>query len=389
MPEIIELGERCCGCGACAAGCGAGAIEMTLDRWGFLHPIVDAVKCIECGRCGATCPVLLQGDADGIGTVYWAYADEALQMESSSGGVFGALADHVVSAGGVVYGAAFDGSFREVRHIRVDGQECLSLLRGSKYSQSVMEAELYRQIATDVGSGRPVLFSGTACLVAGVRLSLGHLAEAENLLCADVVCHGVPSAGLYAAYIDWVRRQKGADIISVSFRSKRVSWQSYSLEVGFADGTVFSHPYYDDWFMGAYLNNVSLRGSCFTCPSKGSCGSDLTLGDFWCVSKHYPHLADVQGVSAVIVRSEKGRALLGKVRRSLEIGEAEYAHVLQGNPSLEDSAVPNERRDEFLDQFASGRPVGDMMTEWRFYRGFTNRLRMRLLHHLRKEAFWT
>ena len=47
--------ENCCGCGACAAGCPAHAITMKPDADGFLYPIVNSEKCINCSKCEKLC----------------------------------------------------------------------------------------------------------------------------------------------------------------------------------------------------------------------------------------------------------------------------------------------------------------------------------------------
>ena len=40
--KISKLGEACCGCGACAAKCPKSCISMQEDKFGFLHPVIDA-----------------------------------------------------------------------------------------------------------------------------------------------------------------------------------------------------------------------------------------------------------------------------------------------------------------------------------------------------------
>ena len=40
--KISKLGDACCGCGACAAKCPKSCISMQEDKFGFLHPVIDA-----------------------------------------------------------------------------------------------------------------------------------------------------------------------------------------------------------------------------------------------------------------------------------------------------------------------------------------------------------
>lgn len=55
LPELYRDRSECCGCTACTAVCPAGAISMFPDEEGFEYPIVDAAKCIGCGKCMRIC----------------------------------------------------------------------------------------------------------------------------------------------------------------------------------------------------------------------------------------------------------------------------------------------------------------------------------------------
>ena len=63
-------------------------------------------------------------------------------------------------------------------------------MRGSKYIQSKM-GDTYKKVQEDLNAKREVLFSGTSCQVAGLKHFLGK--DYDNLICIDIVCHGVPS----------------------------------------------------------------------------------------------------------------------------------------------------------------------------------------------------
>ena len=47
--------QNCCGCTACASVCPHNAITMIPDNLGFLYPMVNAEKCVNCGICNKTC----------------------------------------------------------------------------------------------------------------------------------------------------------------------------------------------------------------------------------------------------------------------------------------------------------------------------------------------
>ena len=55
LPELYRDRSECCGCTACEFACPRGAIYMELDEEGFLYPVVDAARCVRCGRCEKAC----------------------------------------------------------------------------------------------------------------------------------------------------------------------------------------------------------------------------------------------------------------------------------------------------------------------------------------------
>lgn len=217
--KYIVTGNKdyCCGCRACELSCHAAALSMKPDEEGFLYPVFDESRCVDCGLCERVCPM---GDpvlpTDGPAEVYAAKSrDEKLCMSSSSGGLFSEIALHVLEKSGVVFGAAFaEGG--SVRHVAVESVGDLGLLRGSKYVQSDL-GDSYSRVRAFLKAGRWVYFVGTPCQVAGLLKFLrgGH----DHLLTSDLVCHGVPSQKMFAAYKDWEERRHGGRIRAFSFRN--------------------------------------------------------------------------------------------------------------------------------------------------------------------------
>lgn len=371
-PEILELGDACCGCGACSAACPKGCTSMKRDRLGFSRPTVDTLACIGCGACERACPALGERLADQLQSVSWARADAPELLDrSSSGGMFALFARKVLSEGGVVCGAAFDERCRGVRHVLVENVTDLDAVMRSKYVQSSIEKEVYRGVREAIRSGRRVLFAGTACQVAGMRGYLGKLGESNLFLAVDVICHGVPSPALWSRWVDYRSEAFGSDVCDVNMRSKTTGWLSYSAmykHIAEKDNTgdTESQVFGEDWYMKAFLANASLRSSCLACPAKRSSGADITLGDFWGFQNIHPEVDYSKGVSAVLCNTEKGVRAFEAISGLTANGPAKLDEVIAGNPSLVRSVAPYPKRDEFLNDVSGGLSIPDLMGKWDF-----------------------
>lgn len=382
IPAISVVGDKCCGCWACAAICPTYCLSMKEDGAGFKYPAYES-GCIGCGRCEKVCPVMSVGAADTAVSVSWAKAeDDGLRERSSSGGVFGLLSDKVLEQDGVVYGAAYGKGCRSVGHVRIKSKEQLDRVMRSKYTQSAMGVDTYKDVAADLKAGKKVLFSGVGCQCAGLRnyLKLKRV-SADNLLAVEVLCHGVPSPKLWSEWLGYKESSFGsnaAEIDEVNFRSKSSGWTTYSVAYSVATEKVESTRFGEDWYMKAFLSNASLRESCLQCPAKRCSGSDVEIGDYWGVYNVHPDIADELGVSAVICNTENGKAAIDALGDALFFGPTTFQDVANGNPSLTKSVQPYAKRVEFLNDVSGSVPIEDLVRNWSFAPSFTQRVRGKL-----------
>lgn len=63
----------------------------------------------------------------------------------------------------------------------------------------------FKQVKDFLLKGRFVMFTGTPCQIAGLKGFLRK--EYDNLLTVEIVCHGVPSPGVWRKYIEDVKIQ--------------------------------------------------------------------------------------------------------------------------------------------------------------------------------------
>jgi coenzyme F420-reducing hydrogenase beta subunit len=366
MNQIFEhtLGEdfvSCTGCAACVAACPQSAISMQQNDEGFLYPNINMGLCSNCDLCRDICPVN-QGNLFSTKrneesskkplAVFAAWhLNEEIRLNSSSGGVFTALADEVLARKGVVFGAAFDENF-VVNHISIENSDDLHKLRGSKYIQSVIRPSTYQSIRTLLIQNRPVLFSGTPCQVAGLHSFLGK--PYDNLFCCDIACHGVPSPKVFEAYKKNMEEQYAAKITRISFRRKDCGWKRYSVLLSFDNNTEYLRTANGDPFILGFLKNIYLRPSCYNCKFASTDRSgDLTIADFWGVANTYPEYDnDDKGTSLILVNTAKGKQLLNNCKNNLFWGTADLNTAILGNPVLVRPSFQPPERDAFFHDLA-------------------------------------
>lgn len=340
----IKSKYDCCGCEACAQRCAHNAISMKRDKEGFLYPIIDPNKCTKCDICEKVCPVINQKlPSEPIKTYAAKNKDEIVRLQSSSGGIFTLLATKTINNIGVVFGAKFDEQWKVV-HDYVETIEDLAKFRGSKYVQSRIN-DNYIKVEQFLKQGRQVLFSGTPCQIAGLKRFL--IKDYKNLICIDIICHGVPSPFVWEKYI---QHFKAASISSVKFRDKTNSWKNYEVVISQNTSELIRETIHKNVYMKFFLSDLCLRPSCASCPAKaGKSQSDITIADFWGIQHIHPEFDDDKGCNLVLINSEKGLNLFNK----LECDKIETDHntAIKYNPSYFKSVAEPKYRKYFFDNF--------------------------------------
>lgn len=320
---------------------------MVRDRQGFAFPAVDAVKCVHCGLCTNTCPMLQPREPKPLPAAFAAWNREAeVRRDSTSGGAFSALADYVLEGGGVVFGAALDGRQR-LRHTACFRKEDLWRLRGAKYVQSDLEG-IFREVKKYLET-RQVLFSGTPCQVDGLYRYLGD--RPENLTTCDLVCQGVPSPGVWEDMVRRIEKKRGRELQTVRFRNKVEGWKNSHFTAVYDDGTVDTRPLFDTEYGRAFGRALFLRPCCYRCPY--ACMNrpgDFTLGDLWGLAPDELPEQQQKGVSLLLVNSPHASHIFDQLPLSRQPFPVERA--IAGNPRLASPIAQPADRAAFFAAYA-------------------------------------
>lgn len=317
IKTIRDIESQCTGCGCCVNICSNhGAIRMQKNEEGFYYPTIDEDKCVNCGLCVKACPLVnLKTDKlEKLPDALLAYAKKAETLKKvTSGGVFTAVAEYLLSAeNAAVVGASYDSGFHVIHRV-VDNIENVQYLTRSKYIQS-KAWEVYEEIKERLISGQTILFCGMACQIYGIKSYLAtKRVSMEKLYTMDLVCHGVPSDNLIDSYLQMLTEHYNSEVEYIGMREKEYthSWFNAKMAIRFANGHELSIKSEADYFLKAFLGNIAMRPSCYNCQFK-TIGriSDLTLGDCWFSRSITGNTTIPFDVTLVIPQTEKGKRLL-------------------------------------------------------------------------------
>lgn len=283
------------------------------------------------------------------------HKSETTRAASRSGGMFTAISDWVLEKNGVLYGCALDENCNAV-HIRAENDLGRNRMRGSKYIQSRL-GNTYANVKQDLLKGRLVLFSGTSCQIAGLQGYLGK--KYTNLICVDIVCHGVPSPKAWQTYLRWQEGKYHSRVKGIDFRNKRdFGWRDHVETLMLENGRRINSRVYTRLFYGECI----VRPSCYECPYKSVMHpGDITLADYWGVEKAAPELDDDKGISLVLLNNESGERIFRAVENQIKWKATRLEDSMQ--KPLQAPFPKPENRDAFWKDYST-RPFSDVVKRY-------------------------
>lgn len=345
-------------CGACVNICPRNAIQISIDNEGYYIPLIDEKKCVECGMCKKTCPEISQSENTNYSEPksFAVWAQDEIRMNSSSGGAFSVLAERIISKGGVVYGCSWTEELI-VAHVRVDDKRNLGKLRKSKYIQS-NTGNSFINVKNDLEKSIPVLYSGTPCQIAGLNKYLNR--KYDNLYTVDIICTGIVPVGIWKKRLQEMSHDYG-EIDRVDFRSKRFGWHCGSVVYGLKSGEEIECE--KDEYMAAFLEGMFFRDVCSDCNYAGFPRyADITIGDFWNISRKNKALNDSKGTSLLITNSKKGWNLFDETKKEFKkVEEIDFEFTRSSNMFFKNRRV-HPGKERFFNKIKEGRTFMDSYT---------------------------
>ncbi len=336
---MIDITNKvnCCGCNACGDICPCGAISYKSDNEGFWYPTVDTLKCIDCHLCEKVCPIINVQELkrnDFSQPICYAAEHKNLEVvfDSTSGGVFSAMAEVIYKKGGYVGGAVFNEDF-SVSHYISNAKEDLSRLRSSKYLQSNLIG-FYTQVKLLLDKGEIVLICGSPCQMAAMRSFLNK--DYDNLIIADFICRGINSPKVWRKYLDSFEDRYGSKVIFCKAKSKEYGWRNLTQKVILENGKHYYETKDQSNFTKGYLQTgVYCRPSCYECNFKGYPRiADITLADFWGIEKIDKSMEKNLGTSLVMINSRKGVSFFESIKQRINFIPVPLEKAEAGNPAL-------------------------------------------------------
>lgn len=359
---------HCFGCEACVQGCAVGAIRLVVDDEGFRYPVIDAANCVNCGKCRNVCPAsdMPQRSESPVRTFGGYVKDKTVRGDSTSGGLFSALAEAWCDTDTIVFGAESVGL--EVRHSWARYGDGIGRFRKSKYLQSEI-GNCYHDAKQFLSEGKKVLFSGTPCQIAGLKKFLGDRLH-DNLLAVEVVCEGVPTPLYVKKFADWLGKKLGGKVTEIDYRYKDgCRWDFQVMQASLQNPTSGTFKWKQDrWFnpfWSIWLQHLISRPSCYECPfATRERVADITLGDLWGVHLYCPDLYGKNGgASVVFCNSDKGKQVLNSAIDSLYGHDLPLGTAIRYQGPMRNHISANERRSECMQDIKT-MPYKSFVRKW-------------------------
>lgn len=345
---LYEFKNDCCGCGACSCACPSNIIDMEYDSEGFLYPeIKDNAKCVGCGMCENVCPMRHFDEIDShFGKAFAGWLSDGSCVKSASGGASYALAERVISDNGVVYGVQYTQDCKAAEYVRIQDANEIEKMRSSKYIQA-RKNDVYKDISSDLKSGKTVLFIGLPCDTFAVKKYTEKFND--KLITVSLICHGPTSEKVHASFCKEIEDRYRSEMTEINVRFKKNGrWKPYYIRAVFKSGKEYIKKFQSTYYDVAFQNFK--RPSCSDCRFKNnSFCADILIGDFHSAQKGTSEYNEC-GVSTLLPLTAQGTALLNTLHENFTLFNADLQRSIgqRAVHSSVKSAICREKFSEVL-----------------------------------------
>lgn len=286
--ERVYNDRQCCSCGLCIGICKTGAVNYKTDRYGFLQPVIDRKKCVDCKACINNCPGTnyykkdLVNDFTDVPILYGCSKDEELHKNAASGGIVTELLKYILENDKADYCVVVKedgkGGFEAVVTDNVDFVEaaktskycpvrygkCLNNINPAKYRYAVV---------------------GLPCQIASLRKY--YKKYNDSFIYISLMCNHMPSENM-------------SNLLKSSFKENNCNALVYRGDgwpgnIKIIGDRIIHLPYRDTMRL---LSNYFYNWRCKVCNDPFGIYSDITVGDAYFVK------ANGQGNSACLIYSD-------------------------------------------------------------------------------------
>ncbi len=279
------------------------------------------------------------------------YKNDIIRKNSSSGAYFQCVARHFIDNGGYVCGCVLEDM--KVVHIVSNNVDDITRMAGSKYVQSDMK-NCFAEIGKILQDEISVLFSGTSCQTAGLKMYLSNKnIDMNKLLTIDFFCHGVPSPLIFKEYLNNYEKRRNRKPIDYKFRCKDYGWGKASRGSNYFN-TILRSTYARAW-RRIFFSDLVLRKKCHDCNyCTAYKPADITMGDFWGIEELLPNFNDGMGISVVIIHNRENVKYVTELL-DLEYFETDLNDAIKCQYNAFYPSKQNELREKFWhDYFENG-----------------------------------
>ena len=328
----IKASHLCYGCGTCNVICGHQAITMQYDNIGRLLPMIDEIKCTNCGLCYNHCPSLdLKGiqlpetEDKYIGHVEQVFigkaTDERIYKNSQSGGLVTATLKFLFESGKIdaaIVCRVEDTIEYTSRAVVITSPEELYNCQKSSYVPIDIVSAMKQ-----VGQFQSLAVVGTGCHIQGIR-ALQNFNKKYNekikytlgLICDRTLCKTVTDV-LYGNNFKSVAKR-------LVWRDKTLNYKNARILITTIDKRKKQVP---TWKRHA-LKDPFTNPRCRICFDKLNTGADIVYGDPWGMS----NVDWERGMSVVITRTQNGEGIVNQMIhcRIANLSETQMEEVISG-----------------------------------------------------------